>query len=106
MEQALDFVVTHGKLTEEKARTFLRQIASAVSYCHQHHIAHRDLKGENLLLDDDLNVKVIDFGLSTLFQPGQKLTMHCGSPAYAAPELLLKEPYDGPQVGIARPENR
>ena len=52
-----------------------------------------DLKAENLLLDEDLNVKVIDFGLSRLFDPGTLLTTFCGSPTYAAPELINKEPY-------------
>jgi len=98
--EALDFVVQHGKLSEDKARLFFRQIISAISYCHELNIAHRDLKAENLLLDDTLNIKVIDFGLSTIYKDGEFLNDFCGSPTYVAPEIMLKQPYKGPEVDI------
>ncbi|XP_015260183.1 PREDICTED: MAP/microtubule affinity-regulating kinase 3-like [Cyprinodon variegatus] len=76
------------------------QIVSAVQYCHQKHIVHRDLKAENLLLDADMNIKIADFGFSNEFTLGGKLDTFCGSPPYAAPELFQGKKYDGPEVDV------
>uniref|UniRef100_A0A8C1EI83 non-specific serine/threonine protein kinase n=1 Tax=Cyprinus carpio carpio TaxID=630221 RepID=A0A8C1EI83_CYPCA len=78
----------------------LLQIVSAVQYCHQKHIVHRDLKAENLLLDADMNIKIADFGFSNEFTIGNKLDTFCGSPPYAAPELFQGKKYDGPEVDV------
>jgi 5'-AMP-activated protein kinase catalytic alpha subunit len=51
---------------------------------------HRDLKPENILLDENERIKIVDFGLSNTYQEGQKLKTACGSPCYAAPEMLCK----------------
>ncbi|KAK1891863.1 MAP/microtubule affinity-regulating kinase 3 [Dissostichus eleginoides] len=75
-------------------------IVSAVQYCHQKHIVHRDLKAENLLLDADMNIKIADFGFSNEFTMGNKLDTFCGSPPYAAPELFQGKKYDGPEVDV------
>ncbi|XP_075007110.1 MAP/microtubule affinity-regulating kinase 3 isoform X12 [Calonectris borealis] len=77
-----------------------REIVSAVQYCHQKHIVHRDLKAENLLLDADMNIKIADFGFSNEFTVGNKLDTFCGSPPYAAPELFQGKKYDGPEVDV------
>uniref|UniRef100_A0A8C8GKF1 non-specific serine/threonine protein kinase n=1 Tax=Oncorhynchus tshawytscha TaxID=74940 RepID=A0A8C8GKF1_ONCTS len=80
--------------------TSLQKIVSAVQYCHQKKIVHRDLKAENLLLDADMNIKIADFGFSNEFTMGSKLDTFCGSPPYAAPELFQGKKYDGPEVDV------
>ncbi|KAG7274636.1 hypothetical protein CRUP_009679, partial [Coryphaenoides rupestris] len=82
------------------ARLICNKIVSAVHYCHQKNIVHRDLKAENLLLDADSNIKIADFGFSNEFTMGSKLDTFCGSPPYAAPELFQGKKYDGPEVDI------
>ena len=65
---------------------------------HQLNIVHRDLKPENLLLDHELNIKIVDFGLSNTFTDGETLKTACGSPCYAAPEMIAGKKYIGTQV--------
>jgi len=98
--EVFDYLVAHGRMKEKEARAKFRQIVSAVQYCHQKKIIHRDLKAENLLLDSEMNIKIADFGFSNEFQPGQKLDTFCGSPPYAAPELFQGKKYDGPEVDV------
>uniref|UniRef100_I3KS44 MAP/microtubule affinity-regulating kinase 3 n=1 Tax=Oreochromis niloticus TaxID=8128 RepID=I3KS44_ORENI len=98
--EVFDYLVAHGRMKEKEARAKFRQIVSAVQYCHQKHIVHRDLKAENLLLDADMNIKIADFGFSNEFTVGGKLDTFCGSPPYAAPELFQGKKYDGPEVDV------
>ncbi|XP_059087031.1 MAP/microtubule affinity-regulating kinase 3-like isoform X9 [Tigriopus californicus] len=98
--EVFDYLVLHGRMKEKEARAKFRQIVSAVQYCHQKKIIHRDLKAENLLLDSEMNIKIADFGFSNEFQPGSKLDTFCGSPPYAAPELFQGKKYDGPEVDV------
>ncbi|XP_073249310.1 serine/threonine-protein kinase MARK2-like isoform X2 [Porites lutea] len=98
--EVFDYLVAHGRMKEKEARAKFRQIVSAVQYCHQKHVIHRDLKAENLLLDGDMNIKIADFGFSNEFTPGNKLDTFCGSPPYAAPELFQGKKYDGPEVDV------
>uniref|UniRef100_A0A8C1MVG9 MAP/microtubule affinity-regulating kinase 3 n=1 Tax=Cyprinus carpio TaxID=7962 RepID=A0A8C1MVG9_CYPCA len=98
--EVFDYLVSHGRMKEKDARAKFRQIVSAVHYCHQKNIVHRDLKAENLLLDADSNIKIADFGFSNEFKLGSKLDTFCGSPPYAAPELFQGKKYDGPEVDI------
>uniref|UniRef100_A0A8C1U9L8 non-specific serine/threonine protein kinase n=1 Tax=Cyprinus carpio TaxID=7962 RepID=A0A8C1U9L8_CYPCA len=98
--EVFDYLVSHGRMKEKDARAKFRQIVSAVHYCHQKNIVHRDLKAENLLLDADSNIKIADFGFSNEFTLGSKLDTFCGSPPYAAPELFQGKKYDGPEVDI------
>ncbi|XP_015792711.1 MAP/microtubule affinity-regulating kinase 3 isoform X3 [Tetranychus urticae] len=98
--EVFDYLVAHGRMKEKEARAKFRQIVSAVQYCHQKRIIHRDLKAENLLLDCEMNIKIADFGFSNEFSPGQKLDTFCGSPPYAAPELFQGKKYDGPEVDV------
>ncbi|XP_016399000.1 serine/threonine-protein kinase MARK1 [Sinocyclocheilus rhinocerous] len=98
--EVFDYLVAHGRMKEKEARAKFRQIVSAVQYCHQKRIVHRDLKAENLLLDADMNIKIADFGFSNEFTIGSKLDTFCGSPPYAAPELFQGKKYDGPEVDV------
>ncbi|XP_032882982.1 MAP/microtubule affinity-regulating kinase 3 isoform X9 [Amblyraja radiata] len=98
--EVFDYLVAHGRMKEKEARAKFRQIVSAVQYCHQKQIVHRDLKAENLLLDADMNIKIADFGFSNEFTIGNKLDTFCGSPPYAAPELFQGKKYDGPEVDV------
>lgn len=72
----------------------MKQVLSAINYCHSQNIVHRDLKPENLLLDKDENnpkIKIIDFGTSQVFDADQPMTQKFGTPYYIAPEVLKKK---------------
>ncbi|KAL1360079.1 hypothetical protein HN51_005425 [Arachis hypogaea] len=96
--------VAHGgRLTEDVARKYFRQLISAVKHCHSAGVYHRDLKLDNLLLDDDGNLQVSDFGLSAVknqIRPDGLLHTVCGTPAYVAPEILAKKGYNGATVDV------
>ncbi|POR38423.1 Carbon catabolite-derepressing protein kinase [Tolypocladium paradoxum] len=98
--ELFDHIVQHGRMSEGEARRFFQQMLCAVEYCHRHKIVHRDLKPENLLLDEHLNVKIADFGLSNIMTDGNFLKTSCGSPNYAAPEVIGGKLYAGPEVDV------
>lgn len=100
--ELFDHIVEKSRLSEMESRMFFRQIISAVSYLHDSGYAHRDLKPENVLLDRDQNLKIIDFGLCAKPQGGMDslLLTSCGSPTYAAPELIQGVQYHGSGVDI------
>lgn len=89
--ELFDHIIEKNRLTESESRMFFRQIISAVAYLHNLGYAHRDLKPENILLDKYQNLKLIDFGLCAKPDGGMTslLATSCGSPTYAAPELVL-----------------
>mmetsp|Transcript_69223 Transcript_69223/g.144287 ORF Transcript_69223/g.144287 Transcript_69223/m.144287 type:complete len:477 (-) Transcript_69223:3180-4610(-) len=98
--ELFDYIVERGRLSEDESRRFFQQMISGVEYCHKHNVVHRDLKPENLLLDAHLNIKIADFGLSNIMQDGFFLKTSCGSPNYAAPEVISGKPYLGPEVDV------
>eukprot|EP00124_Ichthyophonus_hoferi_P002027 Ihof_evm11s124 gene=Ihof_evmTU11s124 len=98
--ELFDYIVAHKQVKEREARKFFRQIVSAIDYCHASSIIHRDLKPENLLLDENKNIKIIDFGFSNTYKPNSLLDTFCGSPFYAAPEMVGGRKYLGPEVDM------
>lgn len=115
------YIVRNGRIPEKKAKSIFKQVINGLEVCHERGVAHRDLKPENLLYDDALKydedagtAKIIDFGLSAdmvsgieaelsrkAWRTSKLLTASCGSPNYAAPELLQSSPrYNGPPVDI------
>ncbi|CAO2832414.1 unnamed protein product [Amaranthus hypochondriacus] len=98
--ELFDYIVEKGRLQEDEARKFFQQIISGVEYFHRNMVVHRDLKPENLLLDSNYNVKIADFGLSNVMRDGHFLKTSCGSPNYAAPEVISGKLYAGPEVDV------
>lgn len=93
--ELFDLLVERGPLQEQEAIKYFRQIILGTAYCHALGICHRDLKPENLLLDANLNVKLADFGMAALESNGKLLETSCGSPHYAAPEIVSGLKYHG-----------
>ncbi|KAF5290616.1 hypothetical protein FQR65_LT01906 [Abscondita terminalis] len=100
--ELFDHIVERNRLSEQQSRKFFRQILSAVAYLHSLGYAHRDLKPENILLSNDETLKLIDFGLCAKPDGGiqSPLTTSCGSPAYAAPELVMGKSYSGGEADV------
>ena len=98
--ELFDYIVEKGRLLEDEARRFFQQIISGVEYCHRNMVVHRDLKPENLLLDSRGNIKLADFGLSNIMRDGHLLKTSCGSPNYAAPEVISGKLYAGTEVDV------
>ncbi len=98
--ELFDYIVKHQRLSENEASNFFYQLINGVEYIHSMGIAHRDLKPENLLLTNDNVLKIIDFGLSHEFNGIELLKTKCGSPSYAAPEIICCPYYDGFKTDI------
>ncbi len=98
--ELFDFIVKNKRIRESDAQVFFEQIVSGVAYLHKLNIVHRDLKPENLLLDYNRNIKIVDFGLSNRYQNGQLLQTACGSPCYAAPEMIAGKLYRGSSADL------
>lgn len=92
--------IQNNEITEDQAKFYFRQIIAGVEYVHQNLISHRDLKPENILIDSNNLIKIGDFGLSNLMKDGKLLKTACGSPNYAAPEIVGERKYEGTSVDI------
>ena len=97
--ELFDYIVSKRKLYEVEACRIYQQLISGLEYLHKQRICHRDLKPENLLFDSKHNLKIADFGLSNDYHKG-KLSTPCGSPCYAAPEMVTGRKYGGTSVDI------
>ena len=98
--ELFDYIVANQFLSEEESSVFFYQLINGVEYIHSKGIAHRDLKPENLLLTENNILKIIDFGLSHEFDKINFLSTKCGSPSYAAPEIIKGGKYDGFKTDI------
>ncbi|KAF2830021.1 Pkinase-domain-containing protein [Ophiobolus disseminans] len=99
--ELFSYIHEKGGIVEINVVHIFRQIIAALIYCHRINIHHRDLKPENILLDrDTMTVKLVDFGMAALQPTGKKLTTPCGSPHYAAPEVIKTTSYDGAKADV------
>jgi len=95
----LRYIQKHSALSEEPAKKMFGELSSAVAYCHDHGFCHRDLKCENILLAQDLSIRLTDFGFARPIEydnNGDVILSNtfCGSAAYAAPEIIQGKAYD------------
>lgn len=101
--ELFEYVANTGRFNEYEARTYFHQLIDTIEFCHNQGFSHRDLKPENLLFDSEFNLKVADFGFSTLLAgkdgSGQLSTV-LGTESYMAPEIHLKQPYSGSAVDL------
>ncbi|KAI0691426.1 hypothetical protein BC835DRAFT_117384 [Cytidiella melzeri] len=98
--ELFDYLAEKGRLSEEETRVFFGQLCLAVAYVHDKGIVHRDLKLENVLLDERCRVKLGDFGFTREFERGVFLETFCGTTGYASPEMLLSQKYLGSEVDV------
>ena len=96
--ELFDYIVSKKRLSETEACEFFQQIVAGVDYMHRNRICHRDLKPENMLLDSNRIIKIIDFGLSNNYGKNELLATACGSPCYAAPEMIAGNKYQGIKI--------
>lgn len=99
--ELFDYIVQKKKMAEDQACKVFEQIISGVQYIHKLRIVHRDLKLQNLLMDYDKTIRIVDFGLSNTYKIDERLKTACGSPCYAAPEMIeSKHPYEPIMVDV------
>ena len=99
-KELFDFIVDKKRLSEIEACNFYQQIISGIEYLGKIKVVHRDIKPENLLLDNKKKIKIVDFGLSNIYPNNELLKTACGSPCYAAPEMINGELYKGLNADI------
>lgn len=98
--ELFDYLAEKSRLGEEEARVLFGQLCLAVFYLHEKGIVHRDLKLENVLLDERCRVKLGDFGFTREYEKGTYMETFCGTTGYASPEMLLGKKYLGPEVDV------
>ena len=87
-------------MEEWEAKKILKSITNAISYLHCKQITHRDIKLDNIMIDSNLDSKLIDFGFSICSGSNQKLKLFCGTPSYMSPEIASRREYLGPPTDI------
>eukprot|EP00039_Didymoeca_costata_P029261 m.23877 g.23877 ORF g.23877 m.23877 type:complete len:934 (+) comp7551_c0_seq1:202-3003(+) len=96
-----EFIESNPNIIDERAASFIfRQVVAAVSYLHDQNIVHRDIKDENVILNEKLEAKLIDFGSAAYMSEGKLFDTFCGTIEYCAPEVLLGNPYSGSELDI------
>ncbi|GMT36412.1 hypothetical protein PFISCL1PPCAC_27709, partial [Pristionchus fissidentatus] len=98
--ELFNLIQKRKRLSDQEARKYFYQLLLAIQYCHDRGVVHRDIKAENLLLDEFGSIKLADFGFSNFFTDSGMLGTFCGSPQYAAPEVFLGKKYHGPQLDV------
>ncbi|KAJ5071080.1 serine/threonine-protein kinase brsk2-like protein [Anaeramoeba ignava] len=98
--ELFEYLIRKEYISLGQSLCFFQQLIYGVEYCHNHLICHRDLKPENLLLDEFENLKIADFGMAGLLDVKQMFETSCGSPHYAAPEVIIGNSYDGRKSDI------
>ena len=99
-KELFDYIIDKNHLSELESCNYFQQIISGIEYLGKIGVVHRDLKPENLLLDEQKNIKIVDFGLSNIYKNNELLSTACGSPCYAAPEMINGDSYVGLRVDI------
>ncbi|KAG5637271.1 hypothetical protein H0H81_005165 [Sphagnurus paluster] len=98
--ELFDYLAEKGRLAEDEAKILFGQLCLAIAYLHDNGIVHRDLKLENVLLDERCRVKLGDFGFTREFERGSFMETFCGTTGYASPEMLQGKKYQGPEVDV------
>ena len=111
--ELFEYIVSRKRLPEKEAAKFYLEILNGIEYLHSLNIVHRsliyifvlknkprELKPENFLIDENNSIKIVDFGLGNLYQDGQLLQTACGSPCYAAPEMIAGKKYKGVETDV------
>ncbi|CDW77508.1 protein kinase domain containing protein [Stylonychia lemnae] len=91
----LQYVKKRRRLEEDEARKIFKQVVYGLAHCHCRSVLHRDIKLDNILLDNEGEIKICDFGVSRIIKKNQRITEQCGTPAYIAPEIISDSGYEG-----------
>ncbi|KAJ3569820.1 hypothetical protein NP233_g4797 [Leucocoprinus birnbaumii] len=98
--ELFDYLVEKSRLSEDETRVLFGQLCLAVAYLHEAGIVHRDLKLENVLLDEHCRIKLGDFGFTREYDRNAFMETFCGTTGYASPEMLQRKKYQGPEVDV------
>ncbi|XP_053383005.1 PAS domain-containing serine/threonine-protein kinase-like, partial [Mercenaria mercenaria] len=95
-----EFIDRSPNMDEGLASYIFRQMVSAVSYLHSKNILHRDIKDENVIVNEQFQIKLIDFGAVAFLEPGKLFATFCGTLEYCSPEVLMGNKYQGPELEV------
>ncbi|ORX55964.1 kinase-like protein, partial [Piromyces finnis] len=101
-EDLCDYIMKNGSLPEKKAREIIYEVIVALQYLHNNYIIHRDIKCENIMIEKGTGrIVLLDFGSACFYTNlSSQINEFCGSPVYQAPEVILSQPYWGPELDI------